>query len=145
MTDNHGKFKKGNVPWNAGLKGTYSLPNENETSFKSGTLHPRYKPIGSEREDKDGYLVIKAAERKWLPKHRYIWEQANGPIPKGHVVIFGNGDKRDFRPENLLLVTRAQLAIINKYGLIFDSEELTRSGLILSDLILRITELKKGM
>lgn len=137
------KFQKGHVPWNAGLKGTYTLPNENEQSFKTGELHPKHRPIGSERIEK-GVIVIKVAERKWVPKHRYLWEQEHGPIPKNHVIIFGNRDREDFRSENLLLVSRAQLAVINKYNLIFDDEELTKSGVIISDLIMKTTRAKKG-
>lgn len=137
------KFQKGHVPWNAGLKGTYTLPCENEQSFKAGKAHPRYRPVGSERVEK-GVIVIKVAERKWIPKHRHLWEQEHGPIPKNHVIIFGNRDREDFRSENLLLVSRAQLAVINKYNLIFDDEELTKSGVIISDLIMKTTQLKKG-
>lgn len=129
-----GQFVKGIVPWNIGLKDVNGY-NKNQTSFKSGKNHPRYKPIGSERVNKDGYVAIKVAEREWRPKHQYLWEKENGKIPKGHVVIFGNRDKRDFRLENLLLVSRKQLVVINKFNLIFDDEELTRTGIVLSDLI----------
>lgn len=129
-----GQFVKGIAPWNTGLKGVNGY-SKNRTSFESGKKHPRYKPIGSERIDKDGYIVIKVAERKWQTKHQYLWEKENGKIPKGHVVIFGNRDKRDFRKENLILVSRKQLVVINKFNLIFDDEELTKSGIVISDLI----------
>lgn len=123
------------IPWNKGLKGIKGDYIKNETSFKSGGNHPRYKPIGSERVERDDYVVMKVAERKWQQKHRYLWELENGEIPKGHVVIFGNGNKRDFRSKNLILVSRKQLATINKLSLIFNDEELTKSGIALSDLI----------
>jgi len=109
--------------------------NKNKTSFKSGKQHPKYKAIGSERIDKDGYIVVKVAERKWQTKHQYIWEKNHGEIPKGHVIIFGNRNKRDFRIENLLLVSRRQLIVVNKFNLIFEDEELTKSGIALSELI----------
>ena len=33
--------------------------------------------------------------------HRYVWEQANGPIPDGHHIHHINGDRGDNRLENL--------------------------------------------
>lgn len=128
-----GQFEKGITPWNKGLKGVNGDP-RNATSFQEGKNHPRYRPIGSERIDRDGYLVVKVADRKWVQKHRHLWEKANGPVPRNHVIVFGNGNKRDFRPENLLLVSRAQLAVMNKKKRIFEEEELTRTGAIISEL-----------
>lgn len=132
----NGKFKKGCVPWNKGLIGVNGY-SKNETSFLTGNKHPKYRPIGSERIEKKK-VVIKVSNRKWMPKHRYLWEQINGEIPKNHVVIFANGDNRDFKIENLILVSRAQLAVINKFDLKFDNEELTKTGIILSDLIMAV-------
>jgi hypothetical protein len=39
-------------------------------------------------------------------KHREIWKAAHGPIPKGHVVHFLNGNSQDFRVENLAALPR---------------------------------------
>ncbi|WP_083612210.1 HNH endonuclease [Paenibacillus sp. P32E] len=37
-------------------------------------------------------------------------------VPKGHAIIFGDGDRQNFDPNNLILITRGQLAIMNKRG-----------------------------
>lgn len=109
-----GRFKKGQIPWNKGKR--YKLENHtNVTSFKSAEKHPRYRPIGSTRVDKDNYIIIKTADNKWQPKHRYLWEQHyKKRVPNGHVVLFGDGNNRNFKIENLLLISRRQLAILNK-------------------------------
>lgn len=109
-----GRFEKGRVPWNKGK--TYKLENHiNKTTFKDAEKHPRYRSIGSTRVDKDGYIILKIADRKWRPKHRYLWEKHHHKrIPNGYVVLFKDGNKRNFDIGNLSLVSRRQLAIFNK-------------------------------
>ena len=41
-----------------------------------------------------------------MNKHREVWQESRGKIPKGHVVHILNGDKRDTRLENLACVPR---------------------------------------
>lgn len=130
------------TPWNKGK--TYKMKNHiNKTTFKESHKHPKYRPIGSERINKDGAVEVKVAERRWLTKHRYLWEQKNGPVPKGHVIMFANGNKEDFSEENLLLVTRAQLMVLNKNKLILNDTELTKTGLVIADLLLAVREAEK--
>lgn len=41
-----------------------------------------------------------------MNKHREVWQEAHGLIPKGFLVHALNGDKRDTRLENLAAVPR---------------------------------------
>lgn len=88
------RFTKGNVPWTKGKK----LPGfgSKETQFKPGQSPVNRLPLGSFRiasAQGGSYLQIKLTEtgyppHDWVMYHRHVWEQARGPIPEGHMVVF---------------------------------------------------------
>jgi hypothetical protein len=134
------QFKKGHVPANKGKKGVGGWE---PTQFKKGHMPHNYVPVGSERVNGDDYVDIKIADpNKWKGKHILVWEEHNGPLPKGYVVIFGDGNRRNFDPNNLILVSRQQLLILNRKGLIQKDADLTRTGVIIADLYHKIGERK---
>lgn len=123
------QFKKGQVPPNKGLRRPGWAPGRmRDTQFKKGEMRGQaqrnWKPIGTERISKDGYLERKVhdadysdlppdeanrkRQRRWVAVHRIVWEAANGPVPKGHKLTFRNGDKRDIRLDNLECVSDAE-------------------------------------
>lgn len=107
------RFPKGHKPWNDGMKG-WAAPGTERTRFKKGRKPQNWVPIGSERITKDGYIQRKISEatgtpRDWRGVHILNWEKRNGPLPKGHAVVFKDGDKRNTAYKNLELVTRAEL------------------------------------
>jgi hypothetical protein len=116
-----GCFEKGHVPWTFGKKGIHVSP---QSEFKKGHMPANTKPIGTERIDnKDGYIHVKIEEpnpytksqTRFKQKHVVIWEREHGPVPKGFAVIFKDADKRNCVIENLELVSRAELLILNHY------------------------------
>jgi hypothetical protein len=136
-----GHYEKGSIPANKGTKG---LTSANRTSFKKGNRPVNYRPVGSERLSKDGYLEVKIADpNKWRLKHLVIWEEANGPLPKGHCVIFLDSNKQNLALENLRLITRNQLARLNQNHLITDNADFTETGIIIADLYYKISQRKK--
>lgn len=136
-----GHFKKGQKAWNSGMKGLQI--GGKETQFKKGQIPINHRPVGSERVNVEGYAEIKIAEKKWELKHRHIYEKEHGKIPKSHAVIFADGNKSNLDLDNLILVSRKQLALLNKHKLIKDDAELTRSGIIVADIYGKIGERKK--
>jgi hypothetical protein len=104
-----------------------------------------YDPVGTERINPDGYVDIKIANpNKWKGKHRIIWEKANGPVPKGYAIIFADGNRRNFKLKNLLMVSRAELSVMNKLGLIYKNSDLTKTGKLIADIKLQIGKRKRG-
>ena len=135
-----GHFKKGSTPWNKGLKG-YIGPNR--TSFKKGHAPVNYRPVGSERTTVDGYIEIKVEDpNKWKLKHRIVYEEHHGEIPKGGNIIFLDGNKKNINIENLKLVSDATLLIANNKKLLFEDRNLSEVGINTANLILKISELK---
>ena len=111
-----GHFPKGNIPFNKGTKG---LMKANKTSYKKGNIPQSYKPVGTERITEDGYTEIKVKDPNvWKLKHRIIYEEHYGEIPKGYVVMFLDRDKSNFDINNLILISRNQLRTLNQNDLI---------------------------
>ncbi|WP_264647951.1 HNH endonuclease signature motif containing protein [Bacillus thuringiensis] len=136
------RFAEGSKPWNKGKKGICT--GGSQTQFKKGQRPHNYKPVGSERLNSDGYVDVKVAEpNKWRAKHQLLWEKENGPIPKGYVIIFGDGDRRNFQQDNLILVSKKQLAILNKNRLIQNDADLTRIGIAIANIYKKIGDRKK--
>lgn len=110
-TGNPGRFRKGLTPWNKGKR----CPGlGGATSFKPGNRPHTWKPIGTERISKDGYLQRKVtdsgpARHHYKSVHVMVWESANGPVPAGHAVLVKDGNKQNLALANLELVSRAEL------------------------------------
>lgn len=123
------RFAKGHVPANKGLRRPGWAPGRMaETQFpkgvRQGVAVKLYKPIGSERISKDGYLERKVnddlpLQRRWKAVHRIVWESAHGPIPPGHAVVFKPGrhsiEAGEITVDALELITRAELMKRNSY------------------------------
>ena len=132
-TGTGGYFKKGSTPWNKGLKGYMGA---NKTSFKKGTIPPNQVPIGTESTTKGGYIKVKVGEpNKWKLKQRYIYEQHYGEIPNNCNVIFADKNIHNFDINNLILVSKAEMLILNNNKLIFEDKELTKVGVNIAKVI----------
>lgn len=126
------QFPKGHVPVNKGTRRPGWAPGRmKETQFqkgcRSGIAAKNWVPIGTVRPDPDGYLRIKIREaehkkevtgygntRVWPLYHRYLWEQAHGPIPTGHLVVFRDGNRGNVTLENLEMISMGENARRNQ-------------------------------
>jgi len=118
-TGRTGRFVKGAAPWSKGKK-IGNNPGSARTQFKKGVAPANAKGPGHESVGDDGYVWIVTDRRNpwtgastWrVHKHRWVWEQTNGPIPKG-MVLKCKGDVLNTDPSNWELVPRGVLPRLN--------------------------------
>ena len=128
MAYESGRIKPGQTPWNKGVKGsTGTQAGCLATQFRPGrdpSEARNYRPIGSLRITKDGYLEQKVTDdqsvypaRRWVALHRLVWERENGQPPNGHIVVFRPG----------MLTTDADLITVDRLECITRSENMQRN------------------
>jgi hypothetical protein len=93
----------------------------------------RYMPEGSEKISTDGYILVKKDDI-WKTMQSVIWEDANGPIPENHFVVFGDGDNRNFNLNNLFCIPREHAMMRSRLKLQGNSPELAQLGIALAGL-----------
>ena len=121
FTENHPAkkywIKKGSTSPNKGKKMEQFVSPEGilkikETQFKKGYLphNTLHDGVITKRGVKSGrtYLYVRISVNKWIPYHRYIWEQAHGAIPKGLNVQFKDKNTLNCTLDNLYLIERAK-------------------------------------
>lgn len=144
-----GYFEKGHKPHNKDKKWDEYMPKEKQekcrkTTFKKGNIPKNHKPIGSERINIDGYIEIKVQEpNKWDLKHRIIYKQKYGEIPKGYNVIFLDGNKQNLDISNLKAISKHDNLIMNENNLRFNDKELTESAYLIAQIENKRRSLKK--
>lgn len=116
-TGRTGQFAKGLEPHNKG-KAFPAAKSEGarRNQFKKGQLPHNIKFAGHERVSKDGYVEISVEQvnphtgygRRYVLKHRWMWEQKHGPVPTG-MALKCLGDRLNTDPANWELVPRALL------------------------------------
>ena len=141
-----GEFKKGHIPYNKGKKMTEELYKKcKPTMFKKGHIPKNSREIGSERITKDGYTQIKITESDgWKLKHRLVYEEHYGEIPVGYSILFCDGNKQNCDIDNLILVSRSELMILNRNKLIKNYSVLTKAGVNIAKLLDAMSKKKKA-
>lgn len=113
------RFGKGHEPFNKGkreheFRSKEAIERCAATQFKKGHRPHNTHPVGYEcyrRMGKTGYVYIKVSDdAKMVLKHRWVWEQANGPIPEGSNITFRDGNRLNCSLDNLELVSRQEAA-----------------------------------
>ncbi|MEA5031966.1 MAG: HNH endonuclease [Sphaerochaeta sp.] len=142
-----GYFQKGHEPSNKGKRMEEFLSPETIKKFKQNQFDKGHRPhnhlpVGTEILRPDGYVWRKIGEpNKWLQKHHILYKQYHGTgIPEGQCVTFLDGDRHNFEKDNLALVSLPENQYLNKMGLRFEDQELTKTGIAIARLQVTITK-----
>jgi hypothetical protein len=129
MTGRTGQFFQGQVSHNKGQKGVCA-PGSEKGWFKAGVRQgiatKLYKPIGTERVSKEGYIERKINDdlplyRRWRMLHLINWEALNGPVPDGHRLKCLDGDRSNTDPANWQAIPNALAPRLNgRFGRGYD-------------------------
>ncbi|MDO6718849.1 HNH endonuclease signature motif containing protein [Psychrosphaera sp. 1_MG-2023] len=138
-----GHFVPGEDSWNKGMKG---LNTGGEAGwFKKGARSLNQKPVGSERVNVVGYIEIKVSDpNKWRLKNRVLWEQANGPLSSDDVITFIDNNPLNCVLDNLMKISRAQHAVINKMGLANVQPEAKETTALIASVVMKTNEVRHG-
>lgn len=108
---------------------------EGSNAYESGgeTLGPR------------GFIMVKTCEkpRVWELKHHLIWKKHFGEIPENAVVLFADGDNRNFAVENLIMLTREEFLTLTGRKLLPKDADLMKSAALLAKLIVKARKAAK--
>lgn len=141
MTGRTGQFFKGQVSHNAGMKGVCAPGSEKgwfKPGIRRGVASKLYKPVGTERVSKEGYVERKInddlpLQRRWRMVHLINWEAINGPVPDGHRLKCLDGDRGNTDPENWLSIPLALAPRLNgRFGRGYDQAPAELKPLILA-------------
>lgn len=111
------------------------------------------RPVGYERESKDGYIVVKVADRpkrpgskdNWKLKQVHEWEFAHGEeLPRGWVVYFADHDFRNFAPDNLVAVPRRLVVQVNQRSDLWHDRATLEAVVALCELNHAVVDAKAG-
>lgn len=154
-TGRTGRFEKGQQSPNKGRKG-YCAPGSEKGFFKKGQRRgvatKLYKPIGTERTTRDGYIERKIhdgmpLQSRWRAVHLIRWEEMNGPVPEGHALKCLDGNKANTNPTNWKLIPRAMLPRLNgRFGRGYDTAPVKIKPLIMAtaELEHKLRQIKAG-
>lgn len=155
---NSGCFKKGQSPFNKGLKQTdymsaESIERTKATRFKNGLIPHNAigHKLGRERVNQDGYIEVKVklhsysdgACGNYRGKHLIIWERTHGMhVPEKTAILFADGNKRNFDPDNLVAVPRKLLVVINQCHIQYFDRPSLEAAMKIAEIKIKSNELE---
>jgi hypothetical protein len=134
-----GRFEKGNVSWQTGLRGEEFKSHYTEESYRRmierAVQGNRTRKIGDELVIKGIPWIVTSVEpgvpfhkRRQL-KRRVVWEQLHGEIPADHCIVHLDGDQMNCNPSNLYCMPTQFRPLLAKNQWWFGNAELTLAAI----------------
>ena len=102
-------FKPGHITHNKGQKMSEDVYKKcSATMFKKNNEPHNTKYDGYERTTVDGYIEVRIKKGVFKLKHRVIYKQHHGEIPKNMYVVFKDNNKLNFDIDNLELISKKE-------------------------------------
>lgn len=96
--------------------------------------------INSERRNHDSIGTLKyhgtrqrayiKTDTGWKEASRVIWEQHNGPIPRGKQIIYLDNNPQNIDISNLAVLSRKEIGILTGTGMKSDDPEITKTSIL---------------
>lgn len=149
-----GKFEKGHVSWQTGLRGDEFKSHYTEESFARGIEGMRQanktRKIGDEIVIDGMPWIVTSLEyrvpfhERRQPKRRVVWEQIHGKIPSDHCVVCLDGNQMNCDPSNLYCMPVKFRPILGKNHWWFGNAELTLAAIKWCELHYAIKEVNSS-
>lgn len=132
-----GQFTPGHRTWNTNLVGWQAGGKAPGTQYKSGHRPQTWQPIGARTRTSKGIWKVKIKDMGsglsrfgWRELHRMIWEEAHGTQSPGTAIVFVDGNPDNLTLDNLICLTRGELAMLNQMGWRNLTDDAARRALI---------------
>jgi len=126
-------FKPGNQPWNTGTKGLVKA--------NSGSRKPA--PIGKIYSS-SGHNLIKTVNG-WQQYSRYKYEEYHDcKLTPNERINFLDNDNTNFAKENLIKVTKQEVARIHREGYLYDDPTLNKVGISMVRLKMKVRDISNA-
>lgn len=104
---NKGWFTKGHEPWHKGTRGTGVHKGTTRTRRTAQEYFDSFTAKdGETRVDVNGTTWLKV-DGEWVIKHRHLYAEHHGvELDHGDIILFKDGDNRNFTIDNLIRVDR---------------------------------------
>lgn len=143
-----GRFQNGYRSWQTGLSKEEFRSHYSEDSYRKMvcTMREANKKlrVGDETMRHGIPMIVTSDdytlrfEKRLTFKRRYVWEQANGPIPNGHRIIHLDGNPLNCELENLYCIPDKMVPILNKNHWLTSSREHTLAAIKLCELAIAL-------
>lgn len=122
---------------------------KHEQGFEKGKRNSFSKtsPIGTERIDKRGRVLVKVSDdvctagnnyKNWKQKNRVVWENHYGALSNDDLIIHLDNDKTNCSIDNLYKTNREVNMVMSSFGWFFSDKEMTLAAIKCCELFCEI-------